>query len=395
MKYIIPKYIELKKEKDGFALINHYIRGKIKITDVKIVERIEYLQKYGTDKIENEIDYFLASHKYLILEELAGNEALLMKSYMDEVLIVTIIPTMNCNFKCVYCYENKNNERLGFDAYTNIINFIEEKVFRESIKIIKVNWFGGEPLLAFQEIIDFHKALINRLGKRIKIISGMTTNGYLLTAEIYKMLYSVGIKEFQITLDGTEHDRMRIGIDGKGTYHVILNNLQNIVKMTDGYGGRIIIRTNLTKVTDIRSVKLFFRDISSLFQDNRFFLVVKCVRNWGNLKLSCDQLIIEEECDNTELSVYRLAQEMKIRTLYEERKASKKVCYAMYKNAFIFKPNGEIVKCSLDLDNPKNIVGEIAENGILIDEDKNKVWDISKYKMTDHCFGCKRKEIMG
>lgn len=212
-----------------------------------------------------------------------------------------------------------------------------------------------------------------------------------MTTDIYKELYSVGIKEYQITLDGTMHDMMRIRVDGKGTYHSIMNNLHNIVKDTNGYDGRIIIRTNVTKDTNLEP---FFSELYTLFQDKRFYLNVKCVRDWGNLKLSCDKIVNPEKCADVELFINNLARKMKIRTLNENKMVTKEVCYALYKNSYIFKPNGEIVKCSLDLDNPRNVVGKIEKGKIIIDEEKNKRWDIERWKMSSGDIGCKRKEIM-
>ena len=60
--------------------------------------------------------------------------------------------TEQCNFLCKYCYETHNPMKLFSDVKQNIINHIKHNI--HNFTALDVTWFGGEPLLSFNDIID-------------------------------------------------------------------------------------------------------------------------------------------------------------------------------------------------------------------------------------------------
>lgn len=70
-------------------------------------------------------------------------------------LILTINPTLACNFNCPYCFENEHSNIYMHDLVEEkIILFIKKHV---GLKALDVTWFGGEPLLAFDRIVSMTK----------------------------------------------------------------------------------------------------------------------------------------------------------------------------------------------------------------------------------------------
>ena len=70
----------------------------------------------------------------------------------DSRLILTINPTLACNFACPYCFEKQHPDIFMNGTIENkIINFIN---LHKGAKILDVTWFGGEPLLAFDRIVS-------------------------------------------------------------------------------------------------------------------------------------------------------------------------------------------------------------------------------------------------
>ena len=81
-----------------------------------------------------------------------------------------------CNYKCKFCFINKENKELSFDNAIIIINKIKQYFDHYHLKG-RINLVGGEPLCykRIQDIIDYIKSL--------NIDVSIVTNGYLLTNE--------------------------------------------------------------------------------------------------------------------------------------------------------------------------------------------------------------------
>lgn len=71
-----------------------------------------------------------------------------------EEFILTINPTLACNFRCWYCYEEHSNKPHMTNIDVQRVGKIMEEIFtRPNIKRVCLNFFGGEPLLAFSTVV--------------------------------------------------------------------------------------------------------------------------------------------------------------------------------------------------------------------------------------------------
>jgi len=61
-----------------------------------------------------------------------------------------ILPTDDCNFRCQYCYEDHEKRRMSISYLDLIARFVDKNI--EKYKGLKVEWFGGEPLLELESI---------------------------------------------------------------------------------------------------------------------------------------------------------------------------------------------------------------------------------------------------
>ena len=87
--------------------------------------------------VPNDVDeHFLVKNRMM--------EGRFDKSYLS----LTIAPTMACNFRCVYCFEQGHYGNKSMDKKTqeSIIQFVEKQI--SNIKRLNIVWYGGEPLLA-------------------------------------------------------------------------------------------------------------------------------------------------------------------------------------------------------------------------------------------------------
>ena len=153
---------------------------------------------------------------------------MLQGRYRNDVLSLTIAPTMACNFRCVYCFEQGYHGTKLMDEETqkSVVNFIEKHVSK--IKVLNITWYGGEPLLGLSVIENLSEKFLTLCKENnVQYTSCIVTNGYLLSKEVAKILKNNKVNFAQITIDGNKevHDKRRPLLDGSGTYDVIMRNM--------------------------------------------------------------------------------------------------------------------------------------------------------------------------
>lgn len=200
-------------EKENFRKYSDFVLTGKEIDDSNLVEKL----KEGYFLIDDDVD------------ELKILRFQMYKDRMSEhTLSLTIAPTSDCNFRCVYCYEKKSirKKSMTLEVEDAIIDLI--KSVKTTISSMNVAWYGGEPLLRFDVIERLSKRIIQICKENnIQYFSSIVTNGYLLTPEIAKKLAEYQIKNIQVTLDGPKetHDKRRILANGEGSFEKIINNI--------------------------------------------------------------------------------------------------------------------------------------------------------------------------
>ena len=168
-----------------------------------------------------------------------------------EHLSVNITTTLKCNARCPYCYEH-GVKHVDFDETKigALIDFIKE---RKKAQPVKLNWFGGEPLLN-PKIID---AVTKRLGESgIEFTSFAITNGSLITRRlIARQFKRWNLRGVQITLDGTakQYARRKGYVDGqRAVFKKILNRIAWLAEADIHVDLRLNIdRENMNDIVDL------------------------------------------------------------------------------------------------------------------------------------------------
>jgi uncharacterized protein len=141
---------------------------------------------------------------------------------------LVIAPTLACNFRCHYCFENKSDCTLSTNAQNRLLQLVAANL--PKYHELHVQWFGGEPLLSLDILHSLSQAFL-ALSEAAQCSYGATlvTNGELLTPEVSHELAELGVQKVQITLDGMRelHDRTRYSKPGIGSFDTILDNLRN------------------------------------------------------------------------------------------------------------------------------------------------------------------------
>jgi len=163
--------------------------------------------------------------------------------FSSDVMTLTIAPTLDCNFDCPYCFENKRKGNMSEDVRRAIISFIKNKV-KDGVRKIDLTWYGGEPLLQVDCIEGIYHGIKKTLDENgVELKQFLITNGFLLFGKTVDVLDECGIRHIQITIDGKEddHNKRRYLKGGQGTYSTIIKNIQDL----RGRGFKIDIRSNI------------------------------------------------------------------------------------------------------------------------------------------------------
>lgn len=141
---------------------------------------------------------------------------------------LTICPTMGCNFDCPYCFETHGGKPMSPEVQDDVVALAERMMDVAGAKILRVIWFGGEPLLALGVIEALSRRLIALAeGGGAAYHAEAVTNGYLLSERAVNVLGEAKVHEIQITLDGigATHDATRHLVGGGATFDRIVENI--------------------------------------------------------------------------------------------------------------------------------------------------------------------------
>lgn len=280
-----------------------------------------------------------------------------LNSYNKEVLNLTLVPTLSCNFSCEYCFEvDKQNKSMTQEIIDNLLLFIKD---HKEAKKINLTWYGGEPLIAFNLIKEINEKIKNNIDIPIDKQS-VITNGYLLTDRVVNYFYKQKIKSIQITLDGEEgtHNKTRKLHSGKGTFQRIIQNINNaVIKLPDC---EFLIRVNINHINKEEYIDLF-RELN---------------KRWTNKNVHIYPGFIREETKDGKSLCSKCIQPNEIAFLYENFKKNgvnikyyprtcEKGCMINSVNSYIIGPEGEIYKCWNDVSNKEKIIGYINKKEIL------------------------------
>ncbi|MFS5404575.1 radical SAM protein [Streptococcus agalactiae] len=392
-----PSQYNVVKKKDNKLIIFNTLTGKKLVGDKDI--EFSVLEKISKGACISEISSSdisrLTEEGFLVSDnddEFENATHIYRDIIADNVLELTIVVTDGCNFKCGYCYQE---ERKFLSIADNVLDNILQYIHQEGGKyrVIRVNWFGGEPMLAFDKIIEFMKQCIEICKyHKIGLVSGMTTNGYLLTSDRLETLIKHKVFMFQITLDGSRntHNKLRPHINNDDSYDVIIDNLKSISLNVKKYY-EIIIRINLTK-SIASNIEDFIEEIKFLKKNRKIALNCQKMSNYGGNSV---KLLFTEMIDNKDFVLvydslvqhgFKVSQQPAV-------KAGAGLCSACKPNSFYIDQRGNILKCSLAIYDRElsatNRIGFIDKVGnMVIDSELENSW-IIREEPDKKCYSCK------
>ena len=376
MKYKASRYNIVIKQDEDIIIYNCY-RGGITKLRLDLWDRINRSAFY-----KNEIEYFdeLFRDGYIVDEQLDEYQRVKMQreeriaSLYPKIVSYVLVPTLSCNLNCCYCFEkylkkDDFNNKITQEMLDKIEKFIlNENNYNNQLKTIILHWFGGEPLLCYDQIISFSQQLKRELSQRgIQLISRMTSNGVLLSKEkIESLTLNCGLKKIQITLDGMaksycEKKQTNLSTFNKVIENIILSTyyLETTIRLNADKNNfeelkelmQLLFTSNINK----NNLKVSFAQIRNYTNDS--FLDSNCLNDyefWKYKKQFYDFLKQFNYYDNTneQLPVFVPFSYCGIRT----------------KHNFVIDFSGNLYKCEHYMGDETKKVGTV-QNGIYFNEE--------------------------
>lgn len=295
------------------------------------------------------------------------------KFSMDS-LGLTIAPTIACNFKCEYCYETSKPGIIKENVIDSILKFVERE--SNDLKNLSISWYGGEPLLAKNEIYYMSNRLISICKKRgIEYNAFMISNGSLLDDETIANLIKYCVTGIQITIDGPPdiHNKRRRNKAGLGTFDLLIENINKLLK-TEKI--EVVIRINIDKSNDsqvdqlleILSDRLIDKNVKISFgQVTAYTDACKTIENncFNNAEFAKKIVELYDYLEKYGFSEYNDFPYPEVKLNY---------CCAELLNSFVIDPEGYLYKCWNEVGNTSSAVGNICDENFDILGYKNGRW---------------------
>ncbi len=368
-EYKASKYNFIFENQGKIFLYNSLTGLKCSIFDNDLISQIHQLNEQNLD--ESMIDQRLIDTKIAVEESV--DETIVVEDIIASLLSnnksklrLIILPTRECNFRCKYCYETKKHINMTRDVEEKLVlavkNYLKDN---RGITFLQLEWFGGEPMLCYDTIVNISTQLKNYCDANgVTFYMSMTTNGYLLTKEKAEKLLSLHLFSYQITVDGCEeyHDSLRVLKNGGPTWKVIYQNLLDM-KDIDNPNLGVIIRINY-HADMLEGLPKFIEMVKKDF-DERFVLYAIRINPTPEFEQEFIPVSAEAEAFALDyiIELFR-RNNLSIQRYMTNLSPAAAACYARMNYAFVVDTDGTLRKCTEYLDDEDwNNIGTIC-NGI-------------------------------
>lgn len=311
--------------------------------------------------LDDELVEDLIKNKYLTEND--EDDFLIIKSVIQSIraekhgLILTIAPTMDCCFDCHYCFERtKSPVYMSENTMRGIAKFVSSL---EGIKLTKITWFGGEPLMAVPQMEKLYRKLKRGL-KGVPFQSSIITSGFHLNEPNIRALQRMKVTQMQITLDGMKdsHNKIKFTSECDDAFSRVLENIDLTTTLAPEI--HIVIRTNLTK-TNAHEYEALQNLVFERFGGRNVAIAPAFVMDRDESGMADrGNLFSHSEYPNYILGLSNSGIDSP-QVRYPSRHLTE--CAIRNPLSLSFGPDGAVYKCWEHIGNPEFIVGKINKDG--------------------------------
>ena len=293
-------------------------------------------------------------------------------SYLQLILLVT----EQCNFRCTYCYETFANLGMREPVILGVSRLLERRG-SSGLRNLEGSWFGGEPLLEYGTVLR-----VSSLAQSIAVENGinyrgdMTTNASLLSTLRLRELVDAGCRRFQVTLDGAPqtHDLFRVTKSGHGTSRRLIANVRDALASDIAFELLLRIHVHPGTAQHLDSLIALLKEFNA---DRRVTLLLRPISNLGGPNEDAIRAPSDAQFREVQRLLHDALDGQGNPTInpFDEDSPHAMTCYAARANSFVIRSDGRVGKCTVALDDERNTVGQLREDGtMMLDANRVRPW---------------------
>lgn len=355
--------------------VNYYTYNSLSNALIEIDEKTYFYLKENENKTELS-DIALNKDAYNLLLKngiLTDNDEDDLLSYKDIIkkkrnqtkfMHLTLAPTMDC---CFNCFETcKDRKYMSSETIDSIIKYIQNQI---NVIEIMITWFGGEPLMALEQMVEFNEKLSKIYPKSPNY--HIITTGYHIDENVIEKLKNIGINSIQITIDGMKetHNKVKYLPDCNDVFSKVWNNIKLLHSLAANI--KITIRVNLTK-GNIHEYKQLLKLFNETFTDkNNIVMAPSFVINRGTIHDNSKSTLFTPK--ERSIHILKLAHEGIYSPYIKYPNNSFAECAIRNNVAISFDPERYAYKCWEVIGDKKYAIGRLNSQGELIELNKKNI----------------------
>ncbi|MDP2966432.1 MAG: radical SAM protein [Pelolinea sp.] len=257
------------KQKKGVFIIYLPLKHIAFSADEDLILALNYFKTHPNEKIKDnvyieKITEFLSEFN-LDIQSISNDQMPPKPRINLNPTLVTLLPTFDCNLRCVYCYANSGKvlkKRMSFEVAKAAIDLISDNASNSNEKLFGLSFHGGgEPTMAWKLItksVSYAKEIAKN--RKLKLQTHITTNGVLNSHQ--REWIAENISRIQVSFDGPEiiQNKQRPMANGEGSFDKVLETIKFFTNRGANFGIQTVISND--SVDLMEEITSFFSKIA-------------------------------------------------------------------------------------------------------------------------------------
>lgn len=292
---------------------------------------------------------------------------------------LSILPTLNCNYNCWYCVQDHIESKMSIKTIEKIKRHIIRIIEIEKIASLNIDWFGGEPLMFFSDIVEpisrFAKVQCDKA--KIPFVNTITTNAYYLMPYVCCRLDELNFKVMQITLDGRRntHNSVKKASNGESAFDIALDHIDAALSASKS----LVIMLRINYANGTLCDELLSQICEHISTPNRKRTQIMLRKVWQVSRNSDRKSIVREFMQKAIDNGFSVRANNFVGAI---------PCYADKKYYACINYNGEVVRCTASNELYQNAPGYLNDEGFVVWRSTTTKYGSPNFE-NDNCLSCK------